>query len=342
MFALSKDIGIDLGTASVLVYMKDKGIILYEPSVVAIDRNSNKILAVGSDARRMIGKTPGDIVAIRPMRAGVISNFDVTERMLKHFISKACGSGIIMRPRIMICVPSEITQVQKRAVIDAAIGAGARKAFLIEETIAAAIGAGLDIEKPYGNMIVDIGGGTTDVAVISLGNTVVSNSIKVAGDNFDEAIIRYIRNKYNIIIGEKTAEEIKINVGTACGRHDDPGMLVKGRSLVSGLPKSFEFKSSEVKEALNGPLNEMVDAIHSVLERTPPELAADICDHGMVLTGGGSLLHGLDTLFENRLDISVSLAKDPISCVVLGTGKALDSLSIMEESETVIDAFKIK
>ncbi|MFU0782547.1 MAG: Cell shape-determining ATPase MreB, actin-like superfamily [Thermoanaerobacterium thermosaccharolyticum] len=342
MFALSRDIGIDLGTASVLVYMKDEGIVLNEPSVVAIDRNTDKILAVGDEAKRMVGRTPGDIIAVRPMSAGVISDYDITEKMLKYFIQKACGGGIIMRPRIMICIPSEVTQVQKRAVIDAAVHAGARRAFLIEEPIAAAIGAGLDIEKPCGNMVVDIGGGTTDVAVISLGNAVVSKSIKVAGNNFDDAIIRYIRRKYNIIIGERTAEEIKINIGSAYKKDKEEFMTVKGRSLVSGLPKSFDISSREVTEALQEPLADILDIVHSVLEKTPPELAADICDRGIVLTGGGSLLHGLDKLLEEKMDVPVILANDPISCVALGTGKALDSLPLMEDHETVVDAFKIK
>lgn len=342
MFALSRDIGIDLGTASVLVYMKDEGIVLNEPSVVAIDRNTDKILAVGDEAKRMIGRTPGDIVAVRPMSAGVISDYDMTEKMLKYFIQKACGGGIIMRPRIMICIPSEVTQVQKRAVIDAAVHAGARRAFLIEEPIAAAIGAGLDIEKPCGNMVVDIGGGTTDVAVISLGNAVVSKSIKVAGNNFDDAIIRYIRRKYNIIIGDRTAEEIKINIGSAYEKDKEEFMTVKGRSLISGLPKSFDISSKEVTEALQEPLADIIDIVHSVLEKTPPELAADICDRGIVLTGGGSLLHGLDKLLEEKMDVPVILANDPISCVALGTGKALDSLPLMEDHETVVDAFKIK
>ncbi|MBE0068650.1 rod shape-determining protein [Thermoanaerobacterium thermosaccharolyticum] len=342
MFALSRDIGIDLGTASVLVYMKDEGIVLNEPSVVAIDRNTDKILAVGDEAKRMIGRTPGDIVAVRPMSAGVISDYDITEKMLKYFIQKACGGGIIMRPRIMICVPSEVTQVQKRAVIDAAVHAGARRAFLIEEPIAAAIGAGLDIEKPCGNMVVDIGGGTTDVAVISLGNAVVSKSIKVAGNNFDDAIIRYIRRKYNIIIGDRTAEEVKINIGSAYEKDKEEFMTVKGRSLISGLPKSFDISSKEVTEALQEPLADIIDIVHSVLEKTPPELAADICDRGIVLTGGGSLLHGLDKLLEEKMDVPVILANDPISCVALGTGKALDSLPLMEDHETVVDAFKIK
>lgn len=342
MFALSRDIGIDLGTASVLVYMKDEGIVLNEPSVVAIDRNTDKILAVGDEAKRMVGRTPGDIIAVRPMSAGVISDYDITEKMLKYFIQKACGGGIIMRPRIMICVPSEVTQVQKRAVIDAAVHAGARRAFLIEEPIAAAIGAGLDIEKPCGNMVVDIGGGTTDVAVISLGNAVVSKSIKVAGNNFDDAIIRYIRRKYNIIIGERTAEEIKINIGSAYKKDKEEFMTVKGRSLVSGLPKSFDISSREVTEALQEPLADILDIVHSVLEKTPPELAADICDRGIVLTGGGALLHGLDKLLEEKMDVPVILANEPISCVALGTGKALDSLSSMEDHETIVDAFKIK
>ncbi|AGB20127.1 rod shape-determining protein [Thermoanaerobacterium thermosaccharolyticum] len=342
MFALSRDIGIDLGTASVLVYMKDEGIVLNEPSVVAIDRNTDKILAVGDEAKRMVGRTPGDIVAVRPMSAGVISDYDITEKMLKYFIQKACGGGIIMRPRIMICIPSEVTQVQKRAVIDAAVHAGARRAFLIEEPIAAAIGAGLDIEKPCGNMVVDIGGGTTDVAVISLGNAVVSKSIKVAGNNFDDAIIRYIRRKYNIIIGDRTAEEIKINIGSAYEKDKEEFMTVKGRSLISGLPKSFDISSKEVTEALQEPLADIIDIVHSVLEKTPPELAADICDRGIVLTGGGSLLHGLDKLLEEKMDVPVILANDPISCVALGTGKALDSLPLMEDHETVVDAFKIK
>ncbi|MBP2072466.1 rod shape-determining protein [Thermoanaerobacterium butyriciformans] len=342
MFALSRDIGIDLGTASVLVYMKDEGIVLNEPSVVAIDRNTDKILAVGDEAKRMVGRTPGDIVAVRPMSAGVISDYDMTEKMLKYFIQKACGGGIIMRPRIMICIPSEVTQVQKRAVIDAAVHAGARRAFLIEEPIAAAIGAGLDIEKPCGNMVVDIGGGTTDVAVISLGNAVVSKSIKVAGNNFDDAIIRYIRRKYNIIIGDRTAEEIKINIGYAYEKEKEEFMTVKGRSLISGLPKSFDISSKEVTEALQEPLSDIINLVHNVLEKTPPELAADICDRGIVLTGGGSLLHGLDKLLEEKMDVPVILANDPISCVALGTGKALDSLPLMEDHETVVDAFKIK
>ncbi|QSZ27695.1 rod shape-determining protein MreB [Aceticella autotrophica] len=342
MFAFSKDIGIDLGTASVLVYMKNKGIVLKEPSVVAIDRNTNNILAVGDDAKRMVGRTPGDILAVRPMRAGVISNYDITEKMLKHFITKACGGGIIMKPNVLLCMPSEATQVQKRAVIDATIQAGARKVYFIEEPVAAAIGAGVDISKPCGNMVVDIGGGTTDIAVISLGNAVVSKSLKVAGDNFDEAITMYIRKKYNIIIGERTAEEIKIKIGTAYEKEKEEKITVKGRSLVSGLPKGFEVSSMEIKESLEEPLKEILEAIHGVLEKTPPELAADICDRGIILTGGGALLHGMGKLLQSKLSVPVYVAEDPISCVVIGTGKALNLIEIMEEADTVVNALKIK
>ncbi|HCD08882.1 MAG: MreB/Mrl family cell shape determining protein [Thermoanaerobacter thermocopriae] len=341
MFAISKDIGIDLGTASVLVYIKGEGIVLKEPSVVAIDRNTNKILAVGEEAQRMVGRTPGNILAIKPLRAGVISDYDVTEKMLRYFINKACGGRFLLRPKIMICIPSGVTQVEKRAVIDAALQAGARKAYLIEEPIAAAIGAGLDISQPSGNMIVDIGGGTTDIAVISLGSSVVSKNIKVAGDNFDEAIIRYMRKKYHIIIGERMAEEIKINIGTAYFDGKEEKMLVKGRSLISGLPQNVEVTSSEICEVLKEPLEEIVEAVHNVLERTPPELAADISDKGIVLTGGGALLKGMDRLLRERMNTPVYLANDPISCVALGTGKALDSLELLEKSETVIDVYKI-
>ncbi|MDI6605402.1 MAG: rod shape-determining protein MreB [Thermoanaerobacteraceae bacterium] len=342
MFAFSKDIGIDLGTASVLVYMKNKGIVLKEPSVVAIDRNTNNILAVGDDAKRMVGRTPGDILAVRPMRAGVISNYDITEKMLKHFITKACGGGIIMKPNVLLCMPSEATQVQKRAVIDASIQAGARKVYFIEEPVAAAIGAGVDISKPCGNMVVDIGGGTTDIAVISLGSAVVSKSLKVAGDNFDEAITMYIRKKYNIIIGERTAEEIKIKIGTAYEKEKEEKITIKGRSLVSGLPKGFEVSSMEIKESLEEPLKEILEAIHGVLEKTPPELAADICDRGIILTGGGALLHGMGKLLQSKLSVPVYVAEDPISCVVIGTGKALNLIEIMEEADTVVNALKIK
>jgi len=331
-----QDIGIDLGTASVLVYIKGKGIVLREPSVVAIDKNSNKLLAVGEEARRMLGRTPGNIVAIRPLREGVISDYDITERMLKYFINKVCGNKILklFKPRIMVCVPSGVTEVEKRAVIDAAMQAGARKTYLIEEPIAAAIGAGIDISKACGSMVIDIGGGTTDIAVISLGGTVVSTSIKVAGDKFDEAIVRYMRKKHNILIGERTAEEMKINIGTAYPRVQEVLMDVRGRNLISGLPKTITVSSTEMLEALEEPILSVIEAVHSVLERTPPELAADISDRGIVMTGGGSLIYGLDKLIQEKTGINVIIADDAVSCVALGTGKALDNMEAIEKSVT--------
>lgn len=328
------DIGIDLGTSSVLVFIKGKGIILREPSVVAIDKNSNKILAVGEEARRMLGRTPGNIVAIRPLREGVISDYDITERMLKSFINKIYGNKVfrLFKPRIMVCVPSSVTEVERRAVIDAALQAGARKTYLIEEPIAAAIGAGIDISKACGSMIVDIGGGTTDIAVISLGGTVVSSLIKVAGDKFDEAIIRYMRKKHNIMIGERTAEELKINIGTVFPRVQEVAMDVRGRNLISGLPKTISITSSEIMEALEEPVSSVIEAVHGVLERTPPELAADISDRGIVMTGGGSLLYGLDKLLQEKTGINVIIADDAISCVAIGTGDALNNLEAIEQS----------
>jgi len=328
------DIGIDLGTATVLVYIKGKGIVLREPSVVAIDKNTNKLLAVGEEARRMLGRTPGNIVAIRPLKDGVISDYDITERMLKYFINKVCGKkGFRMfKPRIMVCVPSGVTEVERRAVIDAAMQAGARKTYLIEEPIAAAIGAGIDISKACGSMVVDVGGGTTDIAVISLGGTVVSTSIKVAGDKFDEAIVRYMRKKHNIMIGERTAEELKINIGTAYPRVQEVSMEVRGRNLVSGLPKTITVNSTEIMEALEESISSIVEAVHSVLERTPPELAADISDRGIVMTGGGSLIYGLDKLLQERTGINVIIADDAVSCVALGTGEALNNIEAIEQS----------
>ena len=330
-----QDIGIDLGTATVLVYIKGKGIVLREPSVVAIDSSSKRLLAVGEEARRMIGRTPGDIIAIRPLREGVISDYDVTERMLKYFINKVYGNRIFrfFKPRIMICVPSGITEVEKRAVIDAAMQAGARKTYLIEEPIAAAIGAGIDIAKACGSMVVDIGGGTTDIAVISLGGNVVSESIKVAGDKFDEAVVRYIRKKYNIMIGERTAEELKISVGSVFPRVQETSMEVRGRNLVSGLPKTISVTSTEMLEALEEPVSSIVDAVLSVLEKTPPELASDISDRGIVLTGGGSLIYGLDRLLHEKTGIDVTVAEDAISCVALGTGRALDNIEALERGK---------
>jgi len=336
MYFLSfgQDIGIDLGTASVLVYIKGKGIVLKEPSVVAIDKNTNKLLAVGEEARRMLGRTPGNIVAIRPLREGVISDYDMTERMLKYFINKVNGNRAfrLFKPRIMVCVPSGVTEVEKRAVIDAATQAGARKTYLIEEPISAAIGAGIDISKPCGSMVVDVGGGTTDIAVISLGGTVVSTSIKVAGDKFDEAIVRYMRKKHNIMIGERTAEELKINIGTVYPRVQEVSMEIRGRNFVSGLPKTITVTSSEIMEALEEPVSSLIEAVHSILERTPPELAADIGDRGIVLTGGGSLIYGLDKLLEEKTGINTIIAEDAISCVALGTGKALDNIEAIEQT----------
>ena len=329
MFGFGQDIGIDLGTATVIAYVKGKGIVLREPSVVAVDNNTKEVLAVGQEARRMLGRTPGNIVATRPLKDGVISDYTVTEKMLKHFIKKICGR-FIFAPRIMICIPSQVTEVEKKAVIDAASQAGARRVYLIEEPIAAAIGAGIDISKPCGNMIVDIGGGTTDVAVISLGGSVVSTSLKVAGDKFDEAIIKYIKRKHNVIIGERTAEDLKVNIGCVFPKIQDEEMDIRGRDLTTGLPKTVTIHSSEMLEALIEPAMMIVDAVHSVLERTPPELASDISDKGIYMTGGGCLLDGLDKLLQEKTGITTMIAQDTVSCVALGTGKALDNLDLLD------------
>ena len=325
-----QDIGIDLGTATVIAYVKGKGIVLREPSVVAVNNLTGDVVAIGHEARRMLGRTPGNIVATRPLRDGVISDYTVTEKMLKYFINKV-GGRFLFAPRIMICIPSIVTEVEKKAVIDAASNAGARKVYLIEEPIAAAIGAGIDIAKPCGNMIVDIGGGTTDIAVISLGGAVVSNSIKVAGDKFDEYIVKYIKKKHNIIIGERTAEELKVGIGCVYPKMQDMEMDVRGRDLSSGLPRSITLYSSEIMEALEEPAMMIVDAVHSVLEKTPPELAADISDKGIYMTGGGCLIDGLDRLLQDKIGINVMIAEDAISCVAIGTGKALDSLDTMDK-----------
>ncbi len=326
-----QDIGIDLGTATVIVYVKGKGIVLREPSVVAVDNLSGEVLAVGHEARRMLGRTPGNIIATRPLRDGVISNYTNTEKMLKYFINKIRGR-FIFSPRIMICIPSQVTEVEKKAVIDAASNAGARRVYLIEEPIAAAIGAGLDISKPSGNMIVDIGGGTTDIAVISLGGAVVSTSIKVAGDRFDEAIVRYIKKKHNVMIGERTAEELKLNIGCVYPKFQDMEMDVRGRDLITGLPKTITVYSSEMLEALEEPSMLIVDAVHNVLEKTPPELASDISDKGIYMTGGGCLIDGLDKLIQEKTGINVMIAEDSISCVAIGTGKALDNLDNLDRN----------
>lgn len=324
---LGSDIGIDLGTASVLVYMKGKGVVLKEPSVVAFDRDTNKIKAIGEEARLMLGRTPGNIVAVRPLRQGVISDYTVTEKMLKYFIQKAVGKQRFRKPRISVCVPSGVTEVEKKAVEDATYQAGARDVAIIEEPIAAAIGAGIDISRPCGNMIVDIGGGTADIAVISLGGTVVSTSIKIAGDDFDEAIVRYMRKKHNLLIGERTAEDIKVKIGSAYKRPETVTMDVRGRNLVTGLPKTISVSSDETEEALKETTSQIVEAVHSVLEKTPPELAADIADRGIVLTGGGCLLYGLEELIEEKTGITTMTAEDPMTAVAIGTGKFVEFLS---------------
>ncbi|MCL2203068.1 MAG: rod shape-determining protein MreB [Defluviitaleaceae bacterium] len=321
------DIGIDLGTASVIVYIRGQGTVLKEPSVVAIDKNTDSILAVGEDARSMLGRTPGNIVAIRPLREGVISDYHITEKMLKYFINKAVGRPLMRKPRIAICVPSNVTEVERRAVEDAARQAGARQVFVIEEPIAAAIGAGIDIARACGSMVVDIGGGTTDVAVISLGGTVEKTSIKVAGDHFDEAIMRYMRRRHNLLIGERTAEDLKIHVGTAYERETPVSMDIRGRNLVTGLPRTLAVTSEEMQEALQESVSSVVDAVHQVLERTPPELASDIADRGIVMTGGGSLLYGLDLLLTERTGIQTVIAEEAVTCVAVGTGRYIEYVS---------------
>ena len=318
------DIGIDLGTASILVYIKGKGVVLKEPSVVAFDRDTNRIKAIGEEARLMLGRTPGNIVAVRPLRQGVISDFTVTEKMLDHFIKKAVGKKTFRKPKIAVCVPSGVTEVEKKAVEDATYQAGAREVFIIEEPIAAAIGAGIDIARPCGNMIVDIGGGTTDIAVISLGGTVVSTSVKIAGDDFDEAIVRYMRKKHNLLIGERTAEDIKIKIGTTYPLIEDETLEVRGRNLVTGLPKTVTVTSTETEEALRETTGQIVEAVISVLERTPPELSADILDRGIMLTGGGSMLRGMEELIEEKTGINTMTADDPMKVVAIGTGEYVE------------------
>lgn len=325
------DIGIDLGTASILVYIRGKGVVLKEPSVVAFDRDTNRIKAIGEEARLMLGRTPGNIVAVRPLRQGVISDFTVTEKMLDHFIKKAVGKKTFRKPKIAVCVPSGVTEVEKKAVEDATYQAGAREVFIIEEPIAAAIGAGIDIARPCGNMIVDIGGGTADIAVISLGGSVVSTSVKIAGDDFDEAIVRYMRKKHNLLIGERTAEDIKIKIGTTYPLVEEEKMEVRGRNLVTGLPKTVTVTSSETEEALRESTGQIVEAVIGVLEQTPPELSADILDRGIVLTGGGALLRGLEELIEERTGINTMTAEDPMKVVAIGTGQFVEFMSGRKE-----------
>ncbi|KYH33603.1 rod shape-determining protein MreB [Neomoorella mulderi] len=334
MFGLGyQDIGIDLGTATVLVYVQGKGIVLREPSVVALNRDNGQIFAVGEEARRMLGRTPGNIIALRPLRDGVIADYDSTEKMLRYFIEKAIGRQGFFRPRVMVCIPSGVTGVEERAVRQAAQQAGARQAYVIEEPLAAALGAGLDIAEPSGSMVVDIGGGTTDIAVLSLGGIVCSNSLRVAGDKLDEAIVRYIRREHNLMIGERSAEELKINIGTAHpSSRAEASMDVRGRDLVAGLPKTVNITSREIYTAIQEPLQQIVGAVKEVLEKTPPELAADLVNKGIVMTGGGSLLHGLDLLLSEETGLPVHVADDPVSCVALGTGKALTMLDVLKQN----------
>jgi len=335
----SKDIGIDLGTATVLVYVDGKGIVLNEPSVVAVDKNTDCIAKIGKDAQLMLGRNPGNIEVVRPLRDGVINRSDVTERMIQYFIRRACGSTVIP-PRVVICIPTGISDVEQRAVMDAGTNAGARKTYLVAEPVAAAVGAGVDIYSPTGHMIVDIGGGTTDVAVVSLGGIVVSKSIKIAGDKFDEAIMRYVRRKYNVAIGERTAEQIKIRIGAVYEHGEAKTMEVKGRCLVQGLPKVVELSSKEMLEAMMEPITAIFDTICSVIEKTPPELVGDILKNGIILTGGGSLLYGLDRLMADVIEIKTRVAKDPIKCVAMGTGQILQYLDRMPDG--VVDLSRIR
>lgn len=329
---MATDIGIDLGTASILVYVKGKGVVLKEPSVVAFDVDTRKIKAIGEEARLMIGRTPGNIVAVRPLRQGVISDYSVTEKMLKYFVHKAVGKSLFGRkPRISVCVPSGVTEVEKKAVEDATYAAGARDVKIIEEPVAAAIGAGIDIAKPCGNMIVDIGGGTSDIAVISLGGTVVNTSVKIAGDDFDEAIVRYMRKKHNLLIGERTAEDIKIKIGTTYQLIEDEVIEVRGRNLVTGLPKTVTVTSSETEEALRETTGQIVEAVIGVLERTPPELSADILERGIVLTGGGAMLRGLEEMIEERTGINTMTAEEPMKVVAIGTGQYVEFMGNSRE-----------
>src|SRR6056297_917243 len=330
MFNLSKKIGIDLGTANILVYQKGKGIVLQEPSVVAMRKGNNEVLAVGKEARRMIGRTPGDIIAIRPLKDGVIADFEVTEVLLKHFINKVVKRTFFFRPTIMVCVPAGVTGVEKRAVEEAANQVGAKNTYLIEEPLAAAIGAGLPIAEPSGSMVIDIGGGTSEIAVISLGGIVVSESLRLGGDRFDEAMVRYVRDKYNLIIGENTAEEIKTSIGTAYLEENEE-YEIRGRDIMSGLPKTFKITSEETLEAFEEPITEIIQAVRSVLEKTPPELSSDIMDRGIIMTGGGSLLKGFPKLLSEETDIPVFLADDPLTCVAKGTGEAFEELDQLKD-----------
>nr|WP_300002058.1 rod shape-determining protein [Tissierella sp.] len=328
----NKDMGIDLGTANTLVYVKGREIVTREPSVVAIQTETRQVLAVGEEAKKMIGRTPGNIIAIRPLKDGVIADFDVTQSMLKHFIKSAYKRRSLFQPRVVVCVPSGVTEVEKRAVEEAAIHAGAREAYLIEEPMAAAIGAGLPVQEPTGSLIVDIGGGTTEVAVISLGGIVTSRSIRVGGDELDESIVSYIKKEYSLMIGERTAEEIKINIGSADGGTEKRVMDIRGRDLISGLPKTLEITSDEIYEALREPVYNIIEAIKITLEKTPPELASDIIEQGIMLTGGGALLDGIDRLIMEETGMPVKIADEPLDCVAIGTGLALDNIEVLKKT----------
>lgn len=340
MGLFAKDIGIDLGTANTLVHLKGKGIVIREPSVVAINKSNNGILAVGDAAKEMIGRTPGNIVAIRPMKDGVIADFDITQSMLKYFIKKVINGGMFNKPRVVICVPSGVTEVEKRAVEEATYQAGAKEVYLIEEPMAAAIGANLPVEEPYGSMVVDIGGGTSEVAVISLGGIVTSKSLRVAGDELDDHIVNYVKKDYNLMIGERTAEEIKKTIGAAYPKLKDEKMDIRGRDLITGLPKNVVISSSEIMDAIKEPVNSIVDAIKYTLEKTPPELAADIMDRGIMLTGGGALLSGLDKLIREETGMPVYIAEDPLDCVAMGSGKALEEIETLKK--VLISPKKVK
>jgi rod shape-determining protein MreB and related proteins len=331
MGVFSNDVAIDLGTANTLVYLRGKGIVLNEPSVVAVDRTSNKVIAVGKEAKSMLGRTPDEIVAVRPLKDGVIADFEKTEDLLREFIQKALRRRTWVRPRIIICVPSGITEVEKRAVQDSAQHAGAREVLLVPEPIAAAIGVGLPVGKPSGNMIIDIGGGTTEIAVMALNSIVNQQSIRVGGDEMDEAIVQYVKKAYNLLIGEQTAEQIKIRIGSAFRLEQEEEMEIKGRDLVAGIPKTMKISSVEVREALSEPLQQIVEALMQSLEKTPPELASDIVDRGIVMTGGGSLLRGIDMLLREATNLPITVAEDPLTCVVLGTGKILDDPTLYEK-----------
>ncbi len=337
MFGWGTDIGVDLGTASVVVFVKNKGIVLNEPSVVAIDKKSGQIFSVGEAARRMLGRTPGNIIALRPLKEGVIADYDSTERMLRYFIEKACGRRFFFKPRVMVCIPSGITGVEERAVKEAAMQAGARQAYLIEEPMAAALGAGLEIAEANGTMVIDVGGGTTDIAVLSLGGVVCSRSLRVGGDKLDEAIVRYIRREFNLMIGDRSAEELKINAGTAFphSQRIEKLMDIRGRDLVTGLPKTVTISGKQVLQAIKEPIEAILAGTKEVLEETPPELASDIINKGIVLTGGGSLLHGFDDLLREETGLPIHVAEDPISCVAIGTGKALQMLDALKDTGMV-------